>query len=134
MSEMLEKLKTYLESEEGKKSISNWAKKYAQDQDHNNRWVEKFKNRCENDLDGTIERLMDKYYSNEYVNREHKIGFEPRERLLWLTYDYASKYCKPCEEEKYFNMFTSDAYYVGSYVIQLMIGQGSALRIDKIES
>lgn len=129
---MLEKMRAFLDSEEGKKSISEWAKKYAREQDHKDRWVEKFKARCENDLDGTLEKLMDKYYSDEYVKREYKRGVEPREPFLWLAYSYAIKYCKPCEDEKYYNMFTADAYYIGSYVIQLMIGQGSALRIDKV--
>jgi hypothetical protein len=30
-------------------------------------------------------------------------------------------------------MFTGEAYYIGSYVIQVIHGQGSAIRIDKIE-
>jgi len=53
-NEMLEQLKRFLETEEGKNSISNWAKKYARDQDHKARWVEKFKERCESDLNGSL--------------------------------------------------------------------------------
>lgn len=131
-NDMLERMKTFLESEEGKKSISEWAKKYAREQDHKDRWVEKFKERCEGDLNGSLKKLMDKYYSDEYRDREYyKCKCEPREPLLWLAYEYATKYCKPYNGKKHLNMFTADAYHFGSYVIQLMIGQGSALRIDK---
>lgn len=134
MSNMLENLKAFLETEEGKKSIEEWGKKMVREQEHRDRWVEKFKTRCENDLDGCLEKLMDKYYSDEYRDREYSKGVEPREPLLWLAYEYAIKHCKPCEDEEYHNMFTADAYYIGSYVIQLLIGQGSALRIDKVET
>lgn len=121
-----------MDSPEGKKSMNDYVQKLIEEDRRRDRNVERFKARCENDLDGTLEKLMDKYYSDEYVRREHKIGYEPREKLLWLAYSYATKYCKPCEDEKYHNMFTADAYYIGTYVIQLMVGQGSALRIDKI--
>lgn len=130
-NDMLERMKVFLESEEGKKSISEFAKKYARDLDHKARWVEKFKQRCDGDLNGSLKKLIDKYYSDEYRDREHKMNVEPREPLLWLAYEYASKYCKPYNGKKHINMFTADAYHFGSYVIQLMIGQGSALRIDK---
>lgn len=132
-NDMLKRMREFLDSEEGQRSISEWAKDYARKQDHKARWVEKFKDRCESDLDGVLEKLFNKYNSDEYVAREHKIGCEPREPLLWLAYEYASTHCQPCEDEKYFNDFTADAYYIGSYVIQLMIGQGSALRVDKIK-
>ena len=132
--DQLEKLKNFLDSPEGKKSLEEFAKKLARDNAHTNRWIEKFKLRCESNIDESLEKLFDKYYSDKYVQREYKIGYEPRERLLWLVWEYATKYCKPCEDKKYFNMFTGEAYYIGSYVIQIMYGQGSALRFDKIEN
>jgi hypothetical protein len=131
---MLENLKAFLETDEGKESIKRFAEKLEQEAAHNERWVEKFKARCEDDLDGAIEKLMEKYYSDAYTDREYyKRQCEPREPLLWLAVAYAEKYCKPCEDEKYFNMFTGAAWYIGSYVIQVMHGQGSVIRIDKIE-
>jgi hypothetical protein len=114
-----------------KKSIKEFAEKLKKEQEHQNRWIEKFKSRYENNLDLALEKLMEKYYSKEYVQREYKIGFQPREKLLWLVFEYAIKYCKPCKNKKYWNTFTGEAYYIGNYVIQVMFGQGSALRIDK---
>ena len=131
VNDMLERLKAHLESPEGERQLSEWAKKYARDLDHTARWVEKFKERCESDLNGSLKKLMDKYYSTEYTDREHKCNVEPREPLLWLAYEYAKTHCKPYNGKKHLNMFTADAYHFGSYVIQLMVGQGSALRIDK---
>lgn len=125
------KLLDYLKSPEGDKKISEWVVKYARGLDHRDRWVEKFKTHCEADLAGSMRKLIDKYYSEEYRNREYKLNREPREPLLWLAYEYAAKYCKPYRGKKYLNMFTADAYHIGPYIIQLMIGQGSVLRIDK---
>ena len=130
-NDMLERLREFLDSEEGQKSISEWAKKYARDLDHRARWVEKFRVRCESDLDGALEKLTKKYYSEEYRDREYKMRVEPREPLLWLMWDYAKEYCKRCKDKRYYNMFTADAYYIGSYVISIMHGQGSVLAINK---
>ena len=132
MSDMLEKMKAYLETDAGKESIRQWGLKIQREAAHKERWVEKFKQRCEGDLDTAIDELIKKYYSDEYRDREYyKCKCEPREPLLWLAYEYASTYCKPYNGKKHINMFTADAYHFGSYVIQLMMGQGSALRIDK---
>jgi hypothetical protein len=133
MSDMLQKMKDFLETDEGKESIRQWGLKMEREDAHQKRWIEKFKQRCEGDLDGCIEKLMDKYYSDEYRDREYDMSIEPRESLLWLALEYAHEYCKPCDDEKYLNDFTGGAYYIGSYVIQVMYGQGSVLRIDKVE-
>jgi hypothetical protein len=130
-NKQLEQLKAHLESPEGKASLSKWAKKYANEMEVKDRWVEKIKKYYGDNIDLLIEKLMDKYYSKEYTDREHKMNVEPREPLLWLLRDYAATYGEECEDEKYFNDFTAEAYYIGSYVIQLMIGQGSCIRIDE---
>ncbi len=130
---MLERLKAHLDSPKGQASLSAWAKKYANGIEVKDRWVEKIKKYYGDNIDLLTEKLMDKYYSKEYTDREHKMNVEPREPLLWLLRDYAVTYGKECEDEKYFNDFTAEAYYIGTYVIQLMIGQGSCIRIDKIK-
>lgn len=131
---MLEKLRNFLETEEGQESIKRFGEKMAQEEAHRDRWVEKFKARCENDLDLAIETLLTKYDSDEYVRKEYARGYEPRETLLWLVLEYAERYCEECKDEKYYNMFTGAAYYIGSYVIQVMHGQGSVIRIDKVSN
>lgn len=128
---MLENLKTFLESDEGKAAAKRFGEKLQREALHKDRWVEKFKARCENNLDEALEKLMAKYYSDEYIDREYARGVEPREPLLWLAFEYAVKHCEECKEEKYFNMFTAGAWYIGSYVMQIMHGQGSVLSLDK---
>jgi hypothetical protein len=133
-NKQLERLKAHLDSPEGKASMSAWVKKYANGIEVKDRWVEKIKLYYGQNIDVLTEKLMDKYYSDEYRDREYfKCKCEPRETLLWLLLDYAESYGTSCEDEKYFNDFTADAYQIGSYVIQLMIGQGSCVRIDKVE-
>jgi len=133
MSDMLERLREFLDSEEGKKSIEEFGNKMKREEERKDRWVEKFKKIVEPDIDSYLEKLIEKYDSDKYVRREYSLGYEPREPLLWIAFGYASKYCKECTDEKYLNMFTGEAYYIGSYVIQVMNGQGSVIKIEKIE-
>jgi hypothetical protein len=65
------------------------------------------------------------------------MGIEPREQLLWVLLEVAIVYgSEPSEEEleTFENMFTGEIAKIGSYVIQSLYGQGSAIRIDKIEN
>jgi hypothetical protein len=100
----------------------------------NDSQIQRFKEKAEPNLTAAMEKILAKYYSKTYVKREMDLGYyEPRESLLWLAFEYAEKYCVECDDEHYLNMFTSSAYYIGDYVIQLMHGQGSVIRVDKIE-
>lgn len=128
---MLEEFKKYMESEEGKKSVEEYFGKLQRDGDRVDQWVEKLKSNYENNIDDLIEKLINKYYSDEYKKREYSLGYEPRESLFWLVWSYAEKYCEQCNDVNYYNMFTSNAYYIGSYVIQVMNGQGSVIKIEK---
>jgi hypothetical protein len=129
---IVEKLREFLDTEEGKKSIEEFGNKIKKEEERKDRWIEKFKKLAESDIDAYLEKLIEKYDSDEYVRREYSLGYEPRESLLWIALGYAKKYCKECTDEKYLNMFTGEAYYIGSYIIQVMHGQGSVIRIDKM--
>jgi len=132
MNPQLEALKKHLESDEGKASMKRFVEKMANRYTVRQRWVEKIHTYYGNDIDSLTEKLMDKYYSDEYRDREYqKCKCEPREPLLWVLMEYAEEYGKKCKNKKYYNMFTGVAYYLGSYVIQTMHGQGSVIRIDK---
>jgi hypothetical protein len=132
----MEKFKNTLfkSEEEFEKFINQLTVKLNNEKEFDLRWVERFKKYGAKNIDETIEKLMDKYYSESYRNREYRLGYQPREELMWLLFDYAQKYCKICEDERFYNNFTSGAFYVGSYVIQIMNGQGSIIRIDRIDS
>ncbi len=128
-----ENMKSFLETDEGKESIERFKEKIEREEAHKERWIHRFKKWAEPDIDSALEKLINWYGSDRYVRREYSLGYEPREKLLWVALNYAETYCKECDDDKYLNMFTGDAYYIGSYVIQVMHGQGSAIRIDKIE-
>jgi hypothetical protein len=130
---ILDNLTAFLETEEGQRSIEEFRQKIKQDDDYRDRQVERFKKYSEGRLGEVLEKIITKYDSDEYVCREYRLGYEPRETLLWVALGYARKYCTPCEDLKYVNAFTGELYYIGSYVIQVMHGQGSVIRIDKIK-
>jgi hypothetical protein len=132
VNKKLEKLKAFLASEEGQKKLEELAITMDLDNKHRLRWVERFKKYSEGRLDEVLEKIINKYGSDEYVRSEYSRGYQPREELLWVAYEFATHYCLPCEDEKYLNSFTADAYYIGSYVIQLMNGQGSVIKIQNI--
>jgi hypothetical protein len=128
----LSKITEWLDSPEGEAAMDEWFIKIQKEEEWGKRWVEKFRVWAEDDIDAALEKLMNKYYSDAYRDREYfKCGCEPREDLLWLAWGYASENCPECTDEEYFNCFTGGAYHIGSYVIQIMHGQGSVLRIDK---
>lgn len=131
INKQLEEFKAFLESDAGRESTREFAMKIQNDRQHTLRWVEKIRHRYGNNIDDLIELLVKKYSSDAYIDREYKLGREPKEELLWMVYEYAKLYCDPCNDEKFINAFTHGAYYIGRFVIQLMIGQGSTLRIDE---
>ena len=136
MSEMLDKLKAFLNSPEGQKSLEEFANKLTRERELADTWVERMWSRIKDDIDGSIEHLLNWYESDKYRDREYKMGFEPRETLLWVLLEIAEKYGRECTQEEidvYANMFTGDMFVLGSYIIQVMNGQGSVIRIDKIK-
>lgn len=134
MSEMIDKLKAFLDSPEGQISTKEWGDKIVAENKRLADRIERFHHQHKDHIDEVMERLITKYNSKEYVNREYGLGYEPREPLFWFMLEYAKKHGVVCVDEKYFNDFTGEAHYLGSYVIQVMHGQGSVIRIDKIKS
>lgn len=127
----MKKTLEWLKSDKGHESMRKWAEELRKKEEILTARIEQFHTKYHDKLDAVIERLQSKYNSDEYRNKEYKMGYEPRETLLWFVFEYATRYCEPCEDEEYFNDFTGSAYYVGSYVMQVIHGQGSALLIDK---
>jgi|688.fasta_scaffold75973_7 hypothetical protein len=133
---LLAELEKFLESEEGQKSLEEFALKLEREEAHRDRWAIRLYNRIQEDIDGSIEKMTNWYYSDKYVRREYAKGYEPREKLLWTLLDAAEIYgedCTPEEIEKYANMFTGNMKKIGSYVIQVMHGQGSVIKIDCVK-
>lgn len=134
MSLDLNKIKEYLNSPEGQAEMEKWVERTHKDREHNDRWIQRFKDYVDkHGINSVMQKLYDKYNSDAYGDRECRKGIEPRTKLLWLALDYASVYGIELESSRYSNMFTSSIYQIGNWVIQCMNGQGSVVRLDKIE-
>lgn len=132
----LKDLSEYLDSEEGRKSMEKYVEKLAKNLAHSDRWVERMWRRIKGDIDGSIEHMLRWYESDKYRDREHEMGFQPREKLLWVLFGVAETHGEECTDEEvdlYANMFTRTIYKLGSYAIQIMDGQGSVIAINKIK-
>ncbi len=136
-SPIVQKMIDFLDSEEGKQRMEAYVIKIAKDLAHSDRWRDRMWERIKDNVDESIEALLRWYESDRYRDREYKMGIEPREKLLWVLLEVAIVYgSDPSEEEleKFENTFTGEIAKIGSYVIQSLYGQGSAIRIDKIEN
>lgn len=127
----LDKLRAWFDSEEGKASVEKFAKELAFKEELKEKHINYIHKHWGDRIDEAIEKVMAKYESDEYVRNEYKRGYEPRTPLYCLLYEYAEQYGEECQDENYINSFTAGIYYLGSYVIQIMHGQGSVIRIDE---
>jgi hypothetical protein len=137
ISPIVQKMIDRLNSEEGNQRIEASVIKNAKKLAHSRRWRDRMWDRIKDNVDESIETILKWYESDRYRDREYKMGIEPREQLLWVLLDVATVYgSDPSEEEleMFENTFTGEIAKIGSYVIQSLYGQGSAIRIDKIEN
>src|SRR6478736_8102212 len=83
-------------------------------------------NRFKSDWDHRFEEIMEKvvakYNSNEYIEREHRIGYEPREKLLSFLFDYVKQRGIPWDDGK--SNFPTNAFWYKGWVIGWTCGQG----------
>ena len=131
-----DKFKEFLDSPEGQKSLEDFANKLNREAEHRDAWTDRIWNRIKDNIDESIEHILNWYESDKYRDREYKMGFEPREDLLWVLFDVAEKYGRECTQEEvdiYANAFTGGMFVIGSHVIHVMHGQGSVIIIDKLK-
>jgi hypothetical protein len=130
----LQKIRDWFDSEEGKKSIADYAEKINKVEKVKNKQLERF-NRIGN-FEVFIEKVIAKYRSDTYRKRWYKRGIEPPEDLFWFLFNYAEKCGRECnaEEWKQFgNMFSSALFFYNGYYFNKMDGQGSVIQIIKIK-
>ena len=138
MGELLDKLNSFLESEEGQKSFEEWANKIKNEQAIKDSQLERAFKKYGLNIAGVVEKIVAKYDSDKYRDFWWKKGFEPPEDLYFFLFDYAAKYGvevdenSPIEQKECANTFTSDIYYLDGYVFNLMNGQGTCVIIQKV--
>jgi|688.fasta_scaffold745218_3 hypothetical protein len=132
----LNQLRDWLDSPEGQESIIKFGEKLKKEEETKKRYVQYIHDKFSENIGDIIQKLVDKYDSNEYVNREYKLGYQPRESLLWVMLTYAKEYgteFTKLEYDKYANMFTGEMFYLGDWVFEVMHGQGSVINVYKKE-
>jgi hypothetical protein len=130
----LQKMRDWFDSEEGKKSIADFADKINREEEIKTKQLERF-NRIGN-FEQFTEKVIEKYNSNKYRDSWYGRGIEPPEDLFWFLFHYAEKYGRECNEEEwkqYGNMFSSALFFCNGYYFNRMDGQGSVIHVTKHE-
>lgn len=128
----LKKIDEWFDSEEGKKSIAEFAEKIEREERIKTTQLERF-HKSGKFLELT-EKAIKKYNTDKYRDSWYKRGIEPPESLFWFLFEYAEKYGRECEEKEwkqYGNMFTSSLFFIGGYYFNRMDGQGSVIKVVK---
>jgi len=95
------------------------------------RWIERIHKLSIEDRSKIIDKVIIKYSSKEYKEREYKCGREPEERLFALLFKYAEKYGEQTQESQ--SHFPELAYKIDNmYFISLMQGQGCSYKCYKL--
>lgn len=131
--ESLKKLSEFFNSEEGKKSVTDFAQKIKREADIKTNQLERF-NRRGNFVD-FVEKVIVKYDSDKYRDGWYNRGIEPPEDLLWFLFYYAEKYGRECSIEEwdlYGTPFTSNLFFCNGYYFNRMDGQGSYIKVAKV--
>lgn len=132
MNEMLEKLKAYLESDEGKKKSEEYFAKLARAEKINKRQVKRINRYIKTLSSENLHSLVLKYckWEEKHQDMLYKRGIDGSSTLMDLIFDFFRKYGKglKCDE-----MFESARYGYGKYEMSLFVGQGSFYKIEYIE-
>jgi hypothetical protein len=130
----LDSLRDWLDSEEGQQSIIEFGEKLKRKRERQERYTQYIHDKFGNDIDKFIQKVFDKYNSEEYRDREYSLGREPMEVLYWTLLEYAKEYGVEFTEQEYEDyscMFTGEMYYLGDWIFEVLHGQGSCVEVYK---
>ena len=127
MSELLEQL----ESEEGKEDIKRENENIKLRKEREDKYIQYLYTLSLSDRTVLFEKIKAKYESQEYYNREIKLGREPRELLYDYILEYGRKY--GIENEIQDAYFSYESYIIDDiWVITIWYGQGVAYNFDRL--
>lgn len=132
MSELVEQLKAFFESDEGKEYIKRDQEKIL----FRNQLMDKYMlylfNLSLEERTELFNKIKTKYDSDEYYFRWIKRGFEPQEMLYDYIFEYGYRYGKLNEIKD--AAFGYDSYIIdNSWIITAWYGQGTAYNFHKID-
>lgn len=129
---MFDKLKEFLDSPEGQKSIDDQVEEWNKEDLQHKRNYDRFYRLIEkNGLDTMINKINDHYGSDKYIDREYKLGYQPRECLKNELFTYFEKFGEETDQKDW-GMFTSSEFKIDKWIVGLAIGQGSYIYIKEI--
>jgi hypothetical protein len=130
-NDLIEQLKLYFNSDEGKEFVKYEQKKYLFMKQHINKYVEKLRNMNSNERNILFEKIKAKYDSSKYYHRWINRGIEPPEDLYGYVLEYGIKYGALNEIKN--ALFGYDSYIIdNTWVITCWYGQGCAFTFEKI--
>lgn len=133
----LENLQKFLDSPEGQKSLDDFVNKINNEDITKNSQINRFWDKYGDKLDYIIPIVIEKYSSGQYKERWYNRNIEPPETLYYFLYDVANVHGREFTDDEYQAkenmMFTANVYVLGNWTLELIIGQGSAILIDKIK-
>jgi hypothetical protein len=131
MSSILEQLKSYFESEEGKEDIKRENEKIKLRKEREDKYIQYLYNLSLPDRTALFEKIKAKYESIKYYNREIKLGREPRELLYDYILEYGHRY--GISNDILDAHFGYDSYIIdGIWIITAWYGQGTCYNFDKL--
>jgi len=136
-NEQIDKAMAWLDTEEGKASVTAYVKKLADKQAIEDNQIIRFHEKYSPRMDEIMEKIIGKYNSQEYLKRWLDRGYEPPEPLLFFLELYAQEYGREAtieEYEEHGNMFTSSIYIAHNWYFMIMHGQGTVVKIWKLKT
>lgn len=131
---MIENLKEFLDSPEGKESLQKWADKIRRNDDRLEKAHNIIKERGCDFFDSLISREINKY-TEEYRNKCYERGYEPYPtRITGTIFAAAGRYYDSIHEEaldEFDSHFGGGTVNYMGYQFNWIHGQGTVLRIFK---
>ena len=131
MSTLIEQLKAYLESDEGKADIKRENDKAIFRKMMLNKYLDKLHEMGTDNRDKLFQKIKSKYDSDEYYHRWVERGFEPPEDLYYYILEYGYIYGAPNEIKD--AHFGYDSYIIDdTWIITAWYGQGTVYNFNKL--
>ena len=131
MSDLVEQLKRYFDTPEGKEFVKQEQARMIFQREHINKYVEKLHKMGPIERDILFQKVKSKYDSDEYYHRWMDRGIECPETLYNYILEYGIKYgVDNTIEDAHFGY---DSYIIdNSWIITCWYGQGCCYNFDKV--
>lgn len=131
--ELLEQLKKYFDSEEGKEYINKVHNQARFNMSHYDKYSDKLYSLTKEDRNSLFEKVKHKYDSDEYYNRWMKRGIMPPKDLYNYLYEYGLRYGFSVDELNIFDPWLDDGFIIDDWIIIMVIGQGTEFVFMKVD-